>query len=148
MKFIPISQEEMDSYSPTLEDGVHDFEVIDAKDMVSKNDEEMIELTLKVWNHLGIPFTVRDWMTANPKFQFKIKQFSESVGKPEIFQSGELIAYQLVGLCGKLKTKLKKGIDGVRMFPNVTGYVNSKENNHKIESVKDEQAFIEDDIKF
>lgn len=91
MRFQP--KEDSELYS-LLEKGTYDFEVVTARDTVSKKGNEMIELTLKVFGP-DKEHTLPDWIVDGAK----LKRFCQAIGHP--YESGELPADVLEGKSGK-----------------------------------------------
>ena len=97
MKFIPKTESELNQ-SRLLEKGHYAFEVMDAKDMVSKNGNEMVELKLIIYpiNPDLHPRVMKDWLLE--KLAFKLKHFCETVGI--LYESGSLTASSCIGKSG------------------------------------------------
>lgn len=104
MRYTPLSEEELNR-SKVLTEGEAQFEVIAAKDKLSKKQNEMIELQLKVCDSKGVTGGVFDYLVSN--VVWKIKRFFDSIGSPDAYLQGEMDADSLVGASGKciLKTE-------------------------------------------
>lgn len=102
MNFTPKSKNELRE-SMMLPDGEYDFEVEKAEDGVSKKDNEMVALTLKVWDANGKVQFVRDWlMDINERAQLKMLNFCETTGTMEAYNAGRVDAIVCQGLVGRV----------------------------------------------
>lgn len=107
MKFTVLNEEELAAQRGTLKSGYCDFEVISAKDKISKSSgNEMIELTLRVWDSEGRQAQLFDYLVSS--FQPKIKSFFDSIGAPQTYESGEIDANVIVGATGRAKLGIEK----------------------------------------
>jgi hypothetical protein len=78
----PLTEEEANKSRYTLvEEGDYNFEVLNVEDMLSKKTlKPMIKLTMQSWNTQGEEFTIIDYLVADPKMQWKIRNFCKSTG--------------------------------------------------------------------
>lgn len=111
MNFTPLSDEELNAQKGLLAPGVADFEVVEAKDEVSKSSgNEMIKLNLKVWDSQGKQGMVFDYLVST--VSWKIKQFFDAIGKPEIYNVGTITSQNLIGASGKATLGIQKDRTG------------------------------------
>lgn len=86
-----------------LPDGEYDFEVSEAKDKTSNAGNEMIALTLKVWDINGKEFYVRDWlMEQNPRAKMKMLRFCQTTGITESYDAGSIDQNVCFALAGRV----------------------------------------------
>lgn len=87
-----------------IPDGEYDFEVESAEDKTSKGGNEMIALTLKVWDHNGAAREIRDWLVNSDAAmcQLKIRKFCEATDLMEAYQDGSLNAMMCQGVAGRV----------------------------------------------
>ncbi len=150
MRFQPKTEEEIQSMN-LLEEGTYDFQVIDAIDTLSKANNEMIKLTLKIWDKNGLEKIMDDFLLE--KMAFKLRHFSECTGLLEKYETGQMNSHDCIGKSGKLEIKIDKGKpipndpDG-RYFPDknsVKDYI--KQELKELSTNKDESPF-DDEIPF
>jgi hypothetical protein len=107
MKITPKSQEEID-LEGLLAKGVYDFEVLKAEDKLSKKGNEMIHVKLKVFSGDGYQFVDDYLMEA---MSYKLRHFCEEAKLIDKYESGELVANDCIGRCGKVKLDIEPGGD-------------------------------------
>jgi hypothetical protein len=106
MRFNPKSDSELNNYG-FLDEGIYNFEVTEAKDRVSKNGNDMIEVKLKVWSKEGKEHIVFDYLLE--AMAFKLKHFADTAGLAAKYEAGELSADDCLGKCGKVEIFLQPG---------------------------------------
>ena len=112
MKFTPKTPEEVKreeqerKLARLLPEGVYDFEVTQAEDQVSKKGNEMIHLTLRVYSAEGHPVLIDDWLLE--AMAHKLRHFADATGLTATYDTGNLTAFECVGVCGKVKIKQEK----------------------------------------
>ena len=99
MKYKPLTDEELNSQRGLLKPGEVDFEVIKAREKLSKAGNHMIELMAKVWDKDGKTANIFDYLLDSQAW--KIKHFWESVGLSENYPKGDMEVEALIGLGGK-----------------------------------------------
>jgi len=84
-----------------LEEGVYKATIEGAEETVSKNNNEMIVFTLKVYGRYTA--TLKDWIVV-PAAIWKLKRVAEAIGKIDHFATGEFDADEYIGanLCVEL----------------------------------------------
>lgn len=147
MNFTPKSEAELQQ-SLLLEKGLYPFQVIDAKDEISKSGNEMVKLTLKIWAKDGSERTIFDYLLE--AMAFKLRHFCMTTGLLDKYESGELKAIDCIGKCGKCDVVLQQG------QPNPTGGYYPDKNNIKDYVISErpsmtmplKENFIDDSIPF
>ena len=104
------------SKSFLLAEGEGNFEVLEAEELLSKKNNEMIKLSLQVWDSDGNKSNLFDYLIALDSMNWKTKHFCESVGKADWYSASnpDINAVKLVGLTGKcvIKTEKAKVVNG------------------------------------
>jgi len=125
MKFTPLPEDELKQNDyDILPAGTYDFEVLDAKEKTAKSGNDMIELTLNVFESKGKNYRMWDYLVATPKAQFKILNFCEAVGIKDKFLAGNLTAFDCLKKTGLVKVKVETQDNDSRNV--VKSYVVSK----------------------
>jgi hypothetical protein len=84
-----------------LDEGKYSFEVAKAEDKKSKAGNDMIELTLHVYDGKGgAKVFVYDWLTS--AFKKKVVDFCRCVGLADLVEGGELTAVRCVQRTGEV----------------------------------------------
>lgn len=104
MKYDPNAPEEKRTWEP-FPPGEYDYTIDDAKERTSSAGNEMIELTLHIFNAEGHKRIVSDYIVNSAVW--KIKQCAASCGLMDEFSTGELEAYYFVGKSGRVKIKIE-----------------------------------------
>ncbi len=153
MKYKVLSDQELRAMRGMLEDGIYDYEVMDAVEKTAREnpDHQMIELTLKVQDKKGNPVLLKDWLLGyDERFVWKIKAFLDSANRSDKYD-GELTTINCFGAKGKLRTRTGKNKRGEEQVF-VAGYLPTLitgTNNVSIGSqAKANTTFPDDDIKF
>jgi hypothetical protein len=121
MKFTPKSEEEITSEN-LLPAGIYQFEIVEAKEQVSKSQNEMIKLTLKVWDNDGGEHYVYDYLLES--IAYKLRHAAEVCNLLDKYESGHLSADDFINKSGSLKLDIKK--DKTNQYPDqnsVSDYV-------------------------
>lgn len=114
MKYKVLNDQELRAMRGLLEDGIYDYEVVDAVEKSAREnpDHQMIELTLKVIDKKGNPVALKDWLLGyDEKFVWKIKSFLDSCSRADKY-NGELDVLNCLGAKGKLRTRTGKNKRG------------------------------------
>lgn len=139
LNFEPKTEEQLNNLMP---DGQYNFHVSKAEDYVAKTSgDEMIKLTLLVWDHNGRERQITDYLTS--KAIYKIKHFCDAVGLTEKYSSGNLHASDCEGSdkIGKLLINTQKGQGEYGPRNSVKDYV-------KREASAQQEPFHDDEIAF
>jgi hypothetical protein len=129
MRFDPKSEKEIAEANlwPASE---YDFEVIEAKEETSKAGNDMVHLSVKIYDAEGNFRTLDDYLVGTEKAAFKIRHFAESVGMLSDYESGEIPAEAMIGRAGKCKVIVVKDKSGQYADKNSIGdYLKPKAGN-------------------
>lgn len=110
MRFTPKSEEEM---NPLLPPGDYDAEVIKAEETVSSKGNDMIKLTLCLYDTDGAKVFITDYLLE--AMLKKLKHFCDSAGLAEVYARGELTAEACRG--ATVIVKIKQKIDETGQYP-------------------------------
>jgi hypothetical protein len=99
MRFTPRTEEEV-SKNKLLFPGECDFEVRKAQAKTSKNNNEMVELSLEVWDSKGGNSMVFDYLL--DAMPHKLRHFCYAVGLGRAYEAGTVDAAQCEGKGGRL----------------------------------------------
>jgi hypothetical protein len=118
MKFAPKTEKQIaeENLWPA---GEYGFEIGEAHDKVSKSNNEMIHLKLKVFNNEGSMRFVDDYLLE--EMAYKLRHAAEACGLLTQYESGTLLASDFVGKLGYLKLKIQKDKTGNYPDKNVVG---------------------------
>ena len=105
----PLSEEELDVFA-LLDEGVYDFEVTKSTDGMSKSNNPMNTLDLKIWKPDGSVKLMKDYLVfSSVNFCMrKVRHFCEAVGILEEYEKGQ-IRKDFTGLSGKVELVIKEG---------------------------------------
>lgn len=106
MRFTPLTEQEIYT-SLLLPEGSYNFEVITAKEKISKSGREMIELQLKLWGIDGKEHVIFDYLLEAMKF--KLIHFCEATGLKEKYGNGNLNATDCEYKTGKVEIIIQSG---------------------------------------
>lgn len=112
-----------------MPDGIYPFVVVEAKERVSKNGNEMIELKLEVMDDDNRPHFIFDYLLAS--MAFKLRHFCEYTGLIDKYDGDNLLASDCVRKRGFVELKADKApriVDGREYAPknSVKDYVSGK----------------------
>ena len=142
MRFNPLSEEEVLNLLP---EGEYDFVVQAAEDKVSQKGNDMIKLTLGIWDKKGQEHTVFDYLA----MMFKIKHFADATGLESLYQSGGYDASDCLGKSGKCKVLQEEGKGAFPPKNIVKDYIKSDGSHISIPAQNKEPSFDnENDIPF
>lgn len=147
MKFEPKTEDEVQE-AGLLAAGEYDFEVAEASDEVSKKDNEMIKLKLRVYNSDGGFSTVFDYLLES--VAYKLRHFAFATGIGERYESGALVASDCEQKTGRCKIATQPAKDGYAAKNVVRDYIttNSDMVQKAAVNVRKAQAPLDDDIPF
>lgn len=109
MKFQPKTERELVEEN-LLPKGVYDCEIARALDKVSKNSNEMIELSLQIFTDEGRTFFVTDYLLES--MGLKLYRAAEAFGLLDKYDAGMLIADDFIGRTGKCKVGIQSDKSG------------------------------------
>ena len=107
MRFTPKSADEI-AEAGLLPDGDYGFEVAAAEDAVSKSGNEMVVLTLKVFDEDDGARTIKDYLVATDGGMRKVRGFAVACGLLAEYEAGSLEADDMIGRAGKVKIRTDK----------------------------------------
>lgn len=108
MKFIPLTNEQIDAISPTFEPGLNEFIVKDAIQKTSKAGNEMIELKLEVSDNKDHTALIYDYIVSKDNCMWKLKNFCEQVGLIENYNIGFIEPSDCLNKTGTCITRYRK----------------------------------------
>lgn len=126
MKFTPISEGVAITQANAFRlwpRGIYDYEVLDAKDRVSKSGNDMIELKLKIINAEGKERQIFDYLVEVEAMAYKIRHFASASCLLPTYEQGELCANDCLQTSGRLQLGIQKGKDGYPDKNTVQDYV-------------------------
>ena len=111
MKFQPKSEKEV-AEAGLLPIGEYPFEVIAAEDKASKAGNDMVELTVKVYDIDGVGHSIFDYLVDTDKSAYKTRHFAETTGLMPNYETGNLPAGIMIGKSGYCKVVIRKDKTG------------------------------------
>lgn len=128
MKFTPKTEEQINSEN-LLPNGIYPFEITAAQDTSSKSGNEMIKLTIKVWDAEGDERLIYDYLLES--MAFKLRHAAEVCGLIEKYEQGVLTASDFIGKNGAVKISIRKDKTGQYKDQNqVVDYIVQKTTEH------------------
>lgn len=115
MRFTPKTENEIAAEN-LLAPGIYGFEIIEAKDEVSRAGNEMIKLTVHVFDD-GQPVTIFDYLME--KVAYKLRHAAEACGLLSDYEHGLLNAADFEGRTGRCKVVIQKDKSG--QYPDKNG---------------------------
>lgn len=150
MKFTPKTEEEIQKESSKFgpwPNGVYDFEVFEAEDKTSKNGNDMLVLTLHIFNPDGHRRTVYDYLLEN--IPHKLKHAAEACGLHRQYTSGSLDKDDFYGKTGRLKLGIQPERDGYPAKNVVRDYLPAKPvNGAAVSAPVSRKVDLDDEIPF
>jgi hypothetical protein len=115
----PKSAEEIKAESnfPIWAPGIVDFEIRAAEETISKNGNDMIKLTVDVYNSEGKKQTIFDYLLES--MAYKLRHCADACGLTAQYESGSLDAIEFEGKSGKCKINIQKDKSG--QYPDKNG---------------------------
>ena len=120
MKHSVMTDEEI-AAAALMQEGVYDFEIIEATEAKSKSGNDMFKLKLNVFDTEGKPRVIMDWVL--PDFPKKYKHLHDACGLLDLYKSGETKPGDLIGKAGKLSIGIGKPYIGNDGFEHVNNTV-------------------------
>lgn len=105
-KYTPKTEEEVLTEG-LIQAGVYDFEIAGAEDAVSSKGNDMIKLSINLFDSEGKPRGLTDYLTFN--YQRKLRHAADACKILTIYEDGSLAAEHFIGKTGKLELQIKKG---------------------------------------
>lgn len=149
MKFTPKSENEIASEN-LIQPGTYDFEIVDAENALSKNNNEMVKLKLHVFDDNGNARIVFDYLLES--MAYKLRHAADACRLLDKYETGHLIAEDFKGKTGKLKLAIQKSKDPLYADKNVVAdYVKRESAADSAPQAKPEKqvaADLDDEIPF
>lgn len=112
MRLTPKTEKEI-AEAGLLPPGEYDFEVIGAEEQVSKAGNDMVKLSLHVFDANGAPCWVPDYLLdAMPG---KLRHAAQAFGLMPDYEQGQMQASDMIGKTGRVKITIQK--DKTGQFP-------------------------------
>lgn len=126
MKFQPKTEKQI-AEEGLMPEGVYSFEVSGAKDAVSKNGNDMIELKLRIFDNEGNSRgMITDFLME--KIAYKLRHAADACGVLDKYESGEILACDFENKMGEVKVRIQKDKNGQYPDKNIIAdYVVKKE---------------------
>ena len=118
MRFAPKTENEIAS-AGLWAAGEYDFEVTDAAEDQSKAGNDMVKLTVSVFNQEGQRRTIFDYLVDTEGGAYKIRHFAEAAGLLPQYERGEMAAEDMIGRNGRCKLTIQKDKSG--QYPDKNG---------------------------
>jgi hypothetical protein len=134
--------------SKLLPEDEYPFEVADAEETVSKNGNEMIKLTLCLWDKEGKEHVIFDYLLE--AMAFKLRKFAAITGLMRNYETGKIDAKECLHKCGKVKLIIQKGKPNPEggFYPDRNSVKEYFEGVHAHHVAKQEEIDINDDVPF
>lgn len=100
MKVVPISEKDA-AEAGLRKRGLYDFEVLEAKERISKNDNPMIEMKVKLYDSEGRSFNLFDYLVESAATRYKVRHYASATGQLPQYEKGELRAEDQPGKTGR-----------------------------------------------
>jgi hypothetical protein len=109
MKVTPKTEEQI-SQENLLPAGIYPFEIMEAIDQISKSNNEMIKLSIRIWDAEGGERFVYDYLLDS--IAYKVRHCAYACELSEQYESGTLMASDFIGKTGSLKLGIRKDKSG------------------------------------
>lgn len=119
MKVTPRSEEELNAMN-LIDPGIYNFEIIEAKEGLSKKGHEMITLKLCVYDSNGREHIVFDYLL--DAMPHKMRHFADAMEIIDAYSFGNISASDCEGKSGKCEIIIQKG----QMKPDGSGFYADK----------------------
>lgn len=141
-KFNPISALESLRLQQPFPEGEYEFVTEMCEPKTSDNGNNMIVAHITIFSPSGKGLSIKDCLLhEHEQMKYKWRQYCESVGLTQQYESGEINLDAMRGVHGKCIIKHEKEKNGDRMFCKIKSYVKPSEN-------KTEEHPFNDDITF
>lgn len=108
MQFTPKSEKEIQAAN-LLPAGEYDFTVVRAEDTKSKAGNDMIKVTIGIYQQNGTQRLMDDYLLES--VPHKLRHFAETIGLLAQYEMGQLGADELEGRAGRVKIRIKEQTD-------------------------------------
>lgn len=150
MNFKPKTQEELDAMG-IMPAGIYQFQVANAKDRISKNGNEMIELNLEIWDNEGNKRAMFDYLLE--AMPHKLHGFCTSTGMEQRYHEGNLASQHCIGKGAYVELAIQKGKEKPEggSYPDkneVKKYMTKRVSGSKPMTQKEQDNAFDDEIPF
>lgn len=111
MKVDPITEKQAEE-SGLRQRGLYDFEVLEAKDRLSKAGNDMMETRVKLFDSDGRSFSLFDYLVNTDGMAYKLRHYASSTGQLAAYEKGELRAEEQPGKTGRCQVGIQPAKDG------------------------------------
>lgn len=106
LNFKPVTEEKALGLLPA---GEYSFTVMHAENATSKKGNQMIKLSLEIYDNNGLARYVTDYLME--ALAYKLRHFCDTTGLEEKYQQGQFDASDCIGKSGQCKLKVEKTED-------------------------------------
>lgn len=111
MRFSPKTEQEV-AAAGLWAKGTYHFEIAEASDTVSKNNNDMTALVVRIYDKEGKSRKVFDWLVDTEGGAYKIRHFAEATGLLAQYETGNMPAEIMVGKTGRCEVIVQKDKTG------------------------------------
>ena len=133
-------------HNAKFEDGVCDFNVLNAEQATSKSGNDMIKIKVRVTNERGLSAIVYDYLVGTINMQWKIEQFCKAVNHPEQWEQDVITPDFCVGKKGKCSVKIERNQHGEN--PKITSYIVPDSVLAALKGIKVDSSIVDDSVPF
>lgn len=115
MKYTPYSELDIKNMG-VMDEGTYPFKVVEVstadnygQQLRDKNGNEMAKLKLTVWDKNRSERGITTYISADSRFAYKLRHFSESIGMLSEYESGTFDIVRTVGRSGIAQIVVRKG---------------------------------------
>jgi hypothetical protein len=147
-KFPVLTQDQILELQKPIDEGDYHVRIENAISTISQNSgNPQIKLSLTILGPNGKQPKCFDYLVALEEMAWKTRHLLESIGRPELYDTGEFSESVLIGTKPYAKIKLVKSEDGQKLYPKVIDYLIPPE---AVAKVEEENVLdnLDDDIPF
>jgi hypothetical protein len=96
------------------EDGIYDYEIKDASEETSRAGNDMIKLEVWIFNQAGNRKLLFEYLVASEKAVWKVREFAASSDLLTQYDTGTLMASEIVGRTGMCEVGTQRDDYGVK----------------------------------
>lgn len=146
-KFPVLTEDQILELQKPIEEGEYYVRIENAISTISQNSgNPQIKLSLTILGPNGKQPKCFDYLVALEEMAWKTRHLLKSIGRPELYDSGEFSESVLIGMKPYAKVKLVKSEDGQKLFPKIVDYLPQPES--KPETATSDIELNDDDIPF
>ena len=106
MKVTPRTENQLQTAN-LLPQGIYDFMVVGVSDKPSKAGNEMITLTLKIWDETGKEHEIKDYLL--DALAYKVRHFAEATDLLDKYNAGSIDHNDCMGKTGRVEIIIQEG---------------------------------------